>query len=113
MVPSKFWTKGKSAVIMQKILGNAKSVRSLLSQKYQIDYYQRDYNWETKQIFELVEDLSTRFLRDFDETPSTKRSGELWALFPWFYYHQREEWRKVHCGWTTAINLAYPFANLP
>ena len=52
---------------MQKILGNAKSVRNLLSQKYQIDYYQRDYNWETKQIFELVEDLSTSFLRDYSE----------------------------------------------
>lgn len=52
---------------MQKILGNAKSVRTLLSQKYQIDYYQRDYNWETKQIRELVEDLSTSFLRDYSE----------------------------------------------
>ena len=35
---------------MQKILGDAKSVKSLLSQKYQIDYYQRDYNWEKKQV---------------------------------------------------------------
>lgn len=53
---------------MQKILGDAKSVKSLLSQKYQIDYYQRDYNWEKKQVVELIEDLSTRFLQDFDES---------------------------------------------
>ena len=53
---------------MQKILGDAKSVKSLLNQKYQIDYYQRDYNWEKKQVVELIEDLSTRFLQDFDES---------------------------------------------
>ena len=52
---------------MQKILGDAKSVRSLLSQKYRIDYYQRDYKWEPKQIQELIEDLTAKFLHDFDE----------------------------------------------
>ena len=52
---------------MKKILGDAKSVRSLLSEKYRIDYYQRDYKWEPKQIQELVEDLTTRFLQDFDD----------------------------------------------
>ena len=51
---------------MKKILGDAKSVRSLLSQKYRIDYYQRDYKWEPKQIRELIEDLTTRFLQDFE-----------------------------------------------
>jgi uncharacterized protein with ParB-like and HNH nuclease domain len=51
---------------MKKILGDAKSVRSLLSQKYRIDYYQRDYKWEKKQIRELVEDLTTRFFQDFE-----------------------------------------------
>ncbi len=53
---------------MQEIQGHAKSVRSLLGQKYQIDYYQRDYKWETQQIQELIEDLTTRFLQDFKET---------------------------------------------
>ena len=52
---------------MQSIQGDAQSVRSLLSQKYRIDYYQRDYKWEPKQIQELIEDLTTRFLQDFDE----------------------------------------------
>ena len=51
---------------MQKILGDAKSVRSLLSQKYRIDYYQRDYKWEPKQIRELLEDLTNRFLQEFN-----------------------------------------------
>ena len=50
---------------MQKILGDAKSVEDILRQKYQIDFYQRDYQWTTKQIRELIEDLTSRFLQDF------------------------------------------------
>ena len=53
---------------MGRILGDAKSVNSLLSQKYRIDYYQRDYKWEPKQVQELIEDITTRFLQDFDES---------------------------------------------
>ncbi|MCY3830955.1 MAG: DUF262 domain-containing protein [Rhodospirillaceae bacterium] len=51
---------------MNKILGDAKSVRSLLGEKYRIDYYQRDYKWELKHIRELIEDLTTRFLQEFE-----------------------------------------------
>ena len=53
---------------MRDIQGDAKSVKDLLNEKkYRIDYYQRDYNWEPKQVQELIEDLTTRFLQDFDE----------------------------------------------
>ena len=53
---------------MRDIQSDAKSVKDLLSgKKYRIDYYQRDYNWEPKQVQELIEDLTTRFLQDFDE----------------------------------------------
>ena len=51
---------------MNKILGDAKSVRSLLSEKYRIDYYQRDYKWEPKHIRELIEDITARFLQGFE-----------------------------------------------
>jgi Protein of unknown function DUF262/Protein of unknown function (DUF1524) len=47
---------------MQEILGQAKTIRQLLELKYGIDYYQREYKWESKQIQELVEDLTGRFL---------------------------------------------------
>ena len=53
---------------MQRILGEARTVGFILSQKYQIDYYQRHYHWDTKQIQELVEDLTRRFDEDFDES---------------------------------------------
>lgn len=52
---------------MTKIRGEDRSVKSLLGQKFRIDYYQRDYKWETKQIRELVEDLTSRFRIDFQK----------------------------------------------
>lgn len=52
---------------MQEILGQAKKVLQLLSNtKYSIDYYQREYKWEEKQVIELVDDLTSRFLQDYE-----------------------------------------------
>lgn len=53
---------------MNKIDARAKSVRELLDGvKYTIDYYQREYKWETKQIIELLQDLETKFLDNYRE----------------------------------------------
>lgn len=53
---------------MKKILGDAKSVRDLLKgKKYAIDYYQREYKWETKHVSELVVDLTTKFLESYED----------------------------------------------
>ena len=47
---------------MKEIQGNAKNLRSLLAgAKFAIDYYQREYRWETKQVKELIEDLAEKF----------------------------------------------------
>lgn len=52
---------------MKEILGKAKTVRELLKGvKYTIDYYQREYKWKDKQIIELLDDLSGKFLEDYD-----------------------------------------------
>lgn len=52
---------------MKKILGEAKTIRALLSgARYSIDFYQREYKWENKQVTELVDDLTTKFLEDHD-----------------------------------------------
>ena len=51
---------------MTKIRGEDRSVKYLLGQKFWIDYYQRDYKLDPKQIRELVEDLTTRFLQDYE-----------------------------------------------
>lgn len=51
---------------MREILGKAKTVRELLKGvKYAIDYYQREYRWQDKQIRELVDDLSGKFLEEY------------------------------------------------
>ncbi|UPK02829.1 DUF262 domain-containing protein [Bradyrhizobium sp. 170] len=50
---------------MKEIRGDAKTIRQLLNgAKYAIDYYQRDYKWQMKQVQELLDDLSVRFLED-------------------------------------------------
>ena len=52
---------------MKEIRGDAKSIRSLLSgAKYAIDYYQREYRWETKHISELIDDLTVKFLDSYE-----------------------------------------------
>ncbi len=51
---------------MQEIQGKTRTVRELLSgAKYGIDYYQREYKWQSKQIAELVNDLTGRFSEDY------------------------------------------------
>lgn len=48
---------------------NAHSVSELLKEKkYQIDYYQREFRWQTKHVEELITDLSDKFLSNYDET---------------------------------------------
>ena len=52
---------------MKEIRGNAKNLRSLLGgAKFAIDYYQREYRWQTKQVAELVEDLAEKFSDSYD-----------------------------------------------
>jgi len=52
---------------MKEIRGDAKNIRALLSgAKYAIDYYQREYKWQTKQISELLDDLADKFLQSYD-----------------------------------------------
>lgn len=66
-------SQGKTKNV-RDILGKAKTVRELLKGvKYSIDYYQREYKWHEKQIRELVDDLSNKFLEEFQTThPRTK-----------------------------------------
>jgi len=52
---------------MKEIRGDAKNIRALLGgAKYAIDYYQREYRWQTKQVSELLDDLADKFLQSYD-----------------------------------------------
>jgi len=53
---------------ISKIDGNSRSIRDLLSGvKYSIDYYQREFKWETRQVTELMDDLELKFLNNYEE----------------------------------------------
>ncbi|PTX96178.1 hypothetical protein DB345_10290 [Spartobacteria bacterium LR76] len=59
---------------MKEILGKAKTIRELLGgAKYSIDYYQREYRWQKKQMSELIEDLTAKFLESYQ--PGDDRSA--------------------------------------
>jgi Protein of unknown function DUF262/Protein of unknown function (DUF1524) len=52
----------------REIDGKGRTVRELLAgRKYLIDYYQREYKWQQKQVAELIEDLSGKFLESHEE----------------------------------------------
>ena len=59
-----------------------KSLREILSNvQYSIDFYQRDYKWQTKQCQELVNDLTSRFL---DSYSSVHVRGDV-AAYPAYF----------------------------
>jgi uncharacterized protein with ParB-like and HNH nuclease domain len=51
-----------------KANGESKSIRELLdTQKYKIDYYQREYKWTTVNVIELLSDLENKFLLNYSD----------------------------------------------
>ena len=47
--------------------GRARTVRELLDKvKYAIDFYQREYAWQERQVRELIDDLTGKFLDSYD-----------------------------------------------
>src|SRR5436190_5990952 len=48
--------------------GKGRTLRELLAgHKYSIDYYQREYKWQRKQVTELLDDLAAKFLESHEE----------------------------------------------
>ena len=66
---------------MSSIRGEDRSVKSLLGQKFKIDYYQRDYKWESKQVRELIEDLTSRFLLDYQPNEERRAVAQYGQYF--------------------------------
>ena len=47
--------------------GRARTVRELLDKaKYAIDFYQREYAWQERQVRELLDDLTGKFLDSYE-----------------------------------------------
>lgn len=54
---------------VREIRGDSYTIRQLLDgQKYAIDYYQREYKWKYQHVEELLSDLSTKFLFDYQDS---------------------------------------------
>lgn len=67
---------------MKKIEGFPKSLKDLLQHnKYSIHYYQREYKWQRKNIEELIDDLTSEFLRNYKPGHPRKAVGEYGAYF--------------------------------
>lgn len=60
-----------SASPAKTIDGRARTVRELLDKaKYAIDFYQREYAWQERQVRELIDDLTGKFLDSFEPSHS-------------------------------------------
>lgn len=60
-------------VELERIDAKARSLRELLqNRRYSLDFYQREYRWGDRQISELLEDLTKRFLANFQPGHSRK-----------------------------------------
>ena len=54
-------------IAVRSIDGKGKTIKEILfAHKFYIDYYQREYKWQTKQVEELINDLTGIFLNDFN-----------------------------------------------
>jgi len=69
-------------ITIRGVQAKDKSIRELLSNvQYSIDFYQREYQWQSKQCFELITDLTGRFLDAY--RPSHVRQDV--ATYPAYY----------------------------
>lgn len=67
---------------VKRIHGKAFTVRELFTgRKYGLDYYQREYAWTNANVKELIDDLSTSFLKDYDENDDRR---EVASYRPYF-----------------------------
>ena len=61
---------------MKEIDGQAKTIQELLAyKKYTLDYYQREYSWQTKHVIELIDDLVSKFNESYDEDHERSQVG--------------------------------------
>ena len=52
----------------QKIVDSkAYPLKELFSDKFDVDFYQRQYVWESKQLEDLISDLSSEFLKNWKQ----------------------------------------------
>lgn len=58
---------------MQEVNGKERDLQHILVQTYTIHYYQREYRWQEKQIREMIDDLVTEFLDNYEPGHERKK----------------------------------------
>ena len=99
-----------------KIEAKNRSIAEVLeSKKYTVDYYQREYSWQQKHIEQLVTDLATTFLSEYEshhERPEVENYNSYY-LGP-FVLSEKEGKRSVIDGQQrlTSLTLILVFLNM-
>lgn len=68
-----------------------KTLEGVLSQHYSVDYYQREYVWDTKQVEELMDDFLVRFREDYEEGHETSKVNTYGRYFLGSYIVSEDE----------------------
>lgn len=101
--------------LTNKIQANERSLSQVLeNQKYTVDYFQREYNWQKKHIDQLVFDLTAAFLNEY-EPGDTREKGtdyNTYYLGP-FVVSEKEGKRSIIDGQQrlTSLTLILIFLN--
>lgn len=67
---------------MSRIEAHSKTIHELLNgAKYALDYYQREYKWETRQVTELLDDLEAKFTANYDARHEQHQVGDYGPYF--------------------------------
>ena len=59
--------------LTNKIEADNRNIDQVLNQKYVLDYFQREYNWERKHVEQLVTDLATAFRKEYRKGHNRKQ----------------------------------------
>ena len=60
-------------VDVKNITGMARPVKDLFGYKYGLEFYQREYAWTEANVSELINDLTSKFVDEFDKTHERRR----------------------------------------
>ena len=55
------------STLANDIRADKRDLKSLLSNKFEIDYFQREYKWERKHVEQLIVDLESSFISNYQE----------------------------------------------
>ncbi len=56
-------------------------IKILFTEKYDVDFYQREYVWQKKQIEDLIEDLTVEFLKNWSKEDSLQKVSQYSPYF--------------------------------